>query len=160
MFWLVCMWLFLLLCCSETALYSWLDIRSYRERCEGLAGRCARPSGLFRCKLRILQREHWPLSLACLIVRLIIWCPSASMPWLLPSRALSVLCCSLTVRACSHFLFFLGNLVILCPDETHQSEWCVHELNTAKASGIPIICVIDQDHFHQVSEILCLFGAT
>ena len=36
---------------------------------------------------------------------------------------------------------------------------CVHELNTAKASGIPIITVIDQDHFQQVSEILCLIEA-
>jgi hypothetical protein len=28
---------------------------------------------------------------------------------------------------------------------------CIHELSTAKASGIPIICVIDQDRFQQVS---------
>lgn len=33
---------------------------------------------------------------------------------------------------------------------------CVHELTTAKASGLPIICVIDQDRFPQVSEVPCL----
>jgi hypothetical protein len=36
---------------------------------------------------------------------------------------------------------------------------CVHELSIAKASGIPIICVIDQDRFQQVSEVLCLIEA-
>jgi hypothetical protein len=37
---------------------------------------------------------------------------------------------------------------------------CIHELNTAKASGIPIITVIDQDVFQQVSKVLCLIVAS
>ena len=40
-------------------------------------------------------------------------------------------------------------VILFLDDETTQSTWVVHELTTAQRNGIPIVVVIDTDHYKQ-----------
>ena len=49
------------------------------------------------------------------------------------------------------------SLTILCPraSQTLDSAWCRHEVDEARAYGIPIICVVDADRQLQREVIDC-----
>ena len=40
-------------------------------------------------------------------------------------------------------------VILFLDDETTQSTWVVHELTIAQRNGIPIVVVIDTDHYKQ-----------
>ena len=61
---------------------------------------------------------------------------------------------SITLDALTEAVQSSVMVILFLDDETHQSSWVIHEINTAKENGIPIVTVIDQDRYPQVRKLL------
>ena len=61
---------------------------------------------------------------------------------------------SITLAALTEAVQSSVMVILFLDDETHQSSWVIHEINTAKENGIPIVTVIDQDRYPQVRKLL------
>ena len=63
---------------------------------------------------------------------------------------------SITLDALTEAVKSSVMVILFLDDETHQSSWVIHEINTAKENGIPIVTVIDQDRYPQVRKLPAL----
>jgi hypothetical protein len=61
---------------------------------------------------------------------------------------------SITLDALTEAVKSSVMVILFLDDETHESSWVIHEINTAKENGIPIVTVIDQDRYPQVRKPL------
>ena len=66
---------------------------------------------------------------------------------------------SITLDALTEAVQSSVMVILFLDDETHQSSWVIHEINTAKENGIPIVTVIDQDRYPQVRKLPALLYA-